>query len=168
MNNGNYAAQKPYPPTDTFGNDPRAARSLFALRDGELEAVSEYIYQSIIFGEIYPKLATLLEGIAMTEMKHYRLLSEAIQALGANPSVNSRIRTSQLDISRDTPSMAPYAARRALKSDIAEETATAKSYRGAASHTCDKALSDLLVRIAEDEELHTVLLTGALNSIQTG
>lgn len=168
MNNGNYAAQKPYPPTDTIGNDPRAARPLFALRDGELEAVSEYIYQSIIFGEVYPKLATLLEGLAMTEMKHYRLLSEAIQVLGANPSVNSRVRTSLIDISSDTPSMAPYAARRALKSNIADETAMAKSYRDAASHTCDKALSDLLIRIAEDEELHTVLLTGALNSIKTG
>ena len=104
----------------------------------------------------------------MTEMKHYRLLSEAIQALGANPSLNSRVRTSLIDISSDTPSMAPYAARRALKSNIADETAMAKSYRDAASHTCDKALSDLLIRIAEDEELHTVLLTGALNSIKIG
>lgn len=168
MNNGNFAAQKPYPPTDAVSENPRAARSLFALRDGELEAISEYIYQSIIFGEVYPKLATLLEGIAMTEMKHYRLLSETIQALGSNPSVNSRVRTSLIDISSDTPSMAPYAARRTLKANIADENAAAKSYREAAAHTDDEALSAILIRIAEDEELHAVLLNGALNSIKTG
>lgn len=168
MNNGNFAAQKPYPPTDTISENPRTARSLFAFRDGELEAISEYIYQSIIFGEVYPKLATLLEGIAMTEMKHYRLLSEAIQALGSNPSVNSRVRTSLIDISSDTPSMAPYAARRALKANISDESAAAKGYREAAAHTDDEALSALLIRLAEDEELHAVLFTGALNSIKTG
>ena len=168
MNNGNYAAQKPYPPTDAIEKDPRSARSLFALRDGELEAISEYIYQSIIFGEVYPKLATLLEGISITEMKHYKLLSEAIMSLGANPTVNSRVRTSLIDIPSDTASMAPYAARRALKADIADETAAAKSYREAAAHSCDKALSALLIRSAEDEEMHAILLTGALNSIKIG
>lgn len=168
MNNGNYAAKAPYPNTVGISEDRRSTKPLFVMRDGELETISEYIYQGIIFGEIYPQLSTLLEGIAITEMTHYRLLSEAIARSGGNPTVNTRVKTSFIDISADTPSIAPYVAKRTVKSDIDAENASAAEYRALAATVRDETLSALLLRLSEDEELHAELLTDALDSIRLG
>ncbi len=168
MNNGNYAAKAPYPDTVGIGEDRRNAKALFTVRDRELEAISEYIYQSITFGEIYPQLSTLLEGIAVTETAHYRLLSEAIARSGGNPAINARVKTSFIDISADTPSIAPYVAKRTVKADVDSEKASASEYRALAALVRDEALSALLLRLADDEELHAALLSDVLDSIRLG
>lgn len=160
-----YGAALPYPPIDDVAKNLKFAGFVVETRNDELEAISEYLYQSIMFSEPYPELATLLEGIAGVEMIHFRLLSELLLKLGINPILNTRVRNYAIDISEDSPSTAPRAARRAILRDIEAENAAETMYLKLAASTNDKSASDLLQRIAKDEEKHVELLKNALETI---
>ena len=164
--NGNYGVSLPYPPIDDVTKNLKFAGFINETRNDELEAISEYLYQSIIFGDAYPELASLLEGIATVEMLHFELLSDLLLKLGVNPVVNTRIRNHAIDISEDSPSTAPRAARRAILRDIAAENSAETMYLKLAASTNDKSASDLLIRIAKDEEMHADLLKKALDNIK--
>ena len=164
--NGNYGVALPYPPIDDVTKNLKFAGFINEARNDELEAISEYLYQSIIFGEAFPELSSLFEGIASVEMLHFELLSELLLKLGVNPVLNTRLRNHAIDISEDSSSTAPRAARRAILRDIDAENSANTMYLKLAASTNDKSASDLLVRIAKDEEKHAELLKEALEKIK--
>ena len=71
------------------GEDIRALRIVspaYAGRDGELTAVLQYVYQSILLGECGCKeLSCDLMHIAFDEMHHLQILGTLITKLGAPP-----------------------------------------------------------------------------------
>ena len=79
--NGNYGVALPYPPIDDVTKNLKFAGFINEARNDELEAISEYLYQSIIFSEAFPELSSLFEGIASVEMLHFELLSELLLKL---------------------------------------------------------------------------------------
>jgi len=160
-NSGIYAAKRPYPSLFSVTRDPSLARLIVPARANELNSISDYIYEAIIFENVYPWLATIFEGIANTEMRHFKMLSELTLKLGGNPAVDCRIQNIPTDISENTNSMAPRAAKRFLTRASEEEKNAAAEYKRLASSCKDKSASALLLRIAEDEELHARLLDGA-------
>lgn len=81
--------EQKYPSMEEIGEDFQTLRLLspaYAGRDGELTAVLQYVYQSVIFSELGKKeFAHALVGIAVNEMHHLEILATAISKLGAPP-----------------------------------------------------------------------------------
>ena len=78
---------------DTIKEDPQTLRLIspaYAGREGELTAVLQYVYQSVIFsaaGE--EETAKTLVRIAVNEMHHLEILATVIAKLGAPPVFTS-------------------------------------------------------------------------------
>ena len=147
-----------YPATDTLKCDPRMARLLFRAYYDELTTVSTYIYNSIQLACDCPQTAALYESIAMTEMRHFRLLGQAIRRMGGNPVIRTDLRIPSLEICHDTPRQCiDHSARGSVRAAIAGEQTAAWEYRALAEKTRDEALKALLCRLAADEEEHAHL-----------
>lgn len=81
--------EQKYPSLEEIGEDFAALRLLspaYAGRDGELTAVLQYVYQSVIFSEEgRGEFARALIEIAVNEMHHLEVLATMIAKLGAPP-----------------------------------------------------------------------------------
>lgn len=152
-----------YPSTDGVKRTPRLARALFAPRADELSAISNYTYYSIAFERSMPELVELFDIIALTEMRHFRLLGELIDALGADPAINMHLRTTALGLTEDEDSRAPVAAVRVLRSLLHDEEVAAREYaRLAGVFEDDPAAATILTCLAADEAAHARALRDAL------
>ncbi len=142
----------------SIGQNRPLGKSLDPSRINELSFISEYIYQSIIFEDMYPKLSQLYDKIAMQKMEHYKLLSELQLRLGVNPCVNMRLNINPIDITEDRDSIAPRAALRSLHCFIRSELASAEEYRRLSCEADTPYISRLLSEFANDEERHATEL----------
>ena len=152
-------SKKDYPPTDHLRRDPRMARLLFRAYYDELTTISTYTYNGIILADLCPQTAHLFESIAMTEMRHFRLLGKAIRRLGGNPSIRTDLRVTSYEPCPEAcpPNIEPIT-RQMLRCAIAAEQTAAWEYRALAGKTRDEALKVLLCRLAADEEEHASML----------
>ena len=148
-----------YPATDQLRCDPRMARLLFRAYYDELSTVSTYIYNSIQLAESCPQTASLYESIAMTEMRHFRLLGNAIRRMGGNPIIRTDLRIASFELCLDAPRQrVDHTARGTVRIAVAAEQTAAWEYRALAGKTRDEALKALLCRLAADEEEHARML----------
>ncbi len=147
-----------YPSLDGTIKNCRLACELKRQYFCELNAVSEYIYQSIMFEEAMPELAAIFEDIAIDEMRHFRMLGELMRLLGRDPVINMALRTSGgLMMCTDVESRAPVAAVRELERNIADEKAAYKEYLrlgSLAEQLGELPAAALLRRLSEDEQAH--------------
>lgn len=155
--NGNENA-RPYPSIDGTTCNCRLACELARQHSAELNAVSEYIYQSIVFAGTMPQLSDMFDGIALDEMHHFRMLGELIRLLGGDPAVRTAVRNrGGICLREDRYSRAPVAAARELRCNIADELASYNEYMRLASlaeRMGRLPAAALLRRIAEDEKEH--------------
>ena len=164
--NEKYSASLPYPPiSKCFEKSLSFASSLNASRLGELQTISEYIYQSILLEAQYPEVAKALEGIAMVEMRHYKILSELMHKLGVDPYLNNRIRTVPMNISGKNGKDILCKVKNALLQNISEENSSKEEYlRLAKSSPCSE-IANILERIADDEGLHSEIFDTILQKL---
>lgn len=138
-------------------NIPLACEAARA-RAGELNAVSEYLYLSIMFADALPELSKYFEKLSMEEMHHHRALGELILRLGGDPAERSCIRNSgKINLCEDCDSRAPVAATRALKNNILDERRASENYRrlAAIAERCgDISAAALFTKFAADEARH--------------
>ena len=167
MNNSEkYSVSLPYPPTDVcFETELTFARALIPSLLGELQTVSDYIYQSIILEKEYPELSKTLEGIAIVEMRHYKMLSQLIYALGLDPHINNRIRTLPLGILYENDENVLCKIKKTLLQNISEEDSAKEEYRKLANCSHDSKIAKILERIADDEELHAEIFSKTLHKL---
>ncbi len=144
---------------EAIEKDVALGRALTAPRMSELCFISEYIYQSIIFEDVYPELSARYNELAMDEMSHYKSLSELQYRLGVNPAVELKLSVKAINIKEDRDSIAPRAALRSLRSYIRAELASADEYRKLAECACDGSAAHYLFGLADDEEDHARMLT---------
>lgn len=161
MENSIYQVDKPYPEIvgATFSPETVAIlRNLYASRISEFTAIASYSYQSRVIGEHNPEITKLLEGVAVTEMRHLELLGEAIVEFGGDPVyANSRGQFwSGIFVDRDKNVC------KILKNNIRGETGAVAEYSMAATRVKNQSLANLLLRIAEDEQHHKELFEKAL------
>lgn len=153
-----------YPSVAGVHPDSRLARELYRSRAGELGAISDYTYYSIMFDPVMPGLAELFERISMTEMKHFHLLGELILALGEDPSIAVRLKNEPVDLIGDAPCKAPKASKRVLTSLLADEEAASREYARIATLAADnQPAAAILTRLSADEAYHAKALRQALN-----
>lgn len=161
--NPTYTAEDPraaaYPTVGDILPDRRMVRSLMHSYYAELDAVSTYLYNSILCEQDAPALSALFESLAEAEAIHYTLLGKAICRLGGNPSIHTELHLGSPIGKRDYPNPpASPDTRRMLRQALTAEQMAAREYRLLSSRTPDPALARLLERLSRDEETHARLL----------
>ena len=141
----------PYPTADNIKCDKKMAKALCDSLAGEMSSINSYIYYSVIFSETDPELSEVFEELAMTEMIHFKLISQCIKKLGANPALSMRLLTSAVN---ECTCNTREEVRKAIERSICEETAAYEEYRCLAERSCDNALRAVLERLARDENEH--------------
>lgn len=144
---------KPYPEITNATDDIQTVallKNLANTRSGELRAVLQYIYQSVISDKTDEDIATIFEEIGIVEMIHLDMLMHAITSFGGTPDY--------VDSQRNffNSGMVNYATKlkEMLDNNIQGETLAIENYRQAIQKVNNKSLKDLFARIIEDEQRH--------------
>ena len=157
-----YALDTPYPALRGTCScmDLKMVMNLYSGREGELTAITQYLYQHYIIGDLDETMATCLMGIAKVEMRHHALLGEAIVKMGGDPIMGG----STCFWSGSNVNYAQNPIRFLLNNIVAEQQAIC-NYRRAASCINNASLSELFLRIAQDEELHIEIFDELLENL---
>ena len=162
MKNNKYALDTPYPEVRGTCSpcDMKMVMDLYSGRAGELTAITQYLYQHYLTDSLDETLTKTLLGIAITEMKHHSLLGEAIVKVGGNPIMGGSTcfwSGSNLNYSQNPICF--------LQNNIAAEQQAICNYRRAAACINNASMSELFLRIVQDEELHIEIFNELLETL---
>ena len=138
----------------------------YASSTGELNAILQYIYQSLCFEKQGLKeYAGDLKSIAIAEMMHLDILGKVIISLGAQPIFCQNPPTAfnfysakYVTYSRNVVNM--------IEDDIIDERRAISQYSKMVTRLKNEQLKDIISRIAEDEKLHLERLKQILQSLK--
>lgn len=168
MNANRFSADLPYPPTQFICPDTQDLRLItndYAGCVSEFSAIAQYVYHQLrAKGTGFSHIGQSLLSISMVEMRHLNLLGEAIQQLGGDPRFFYQI--PQGCASWDGR-MITYGChlKDMLQADLQLEQSTIQHYLKHAAQARQQALSDLLLRIVEDERIHVRVLQELLDEV---
>ena len=143
----------------------RVVSPAYAGRDGELTAILQYVYQSILLGGSGEKeLSALLLSIAVEEMRHLQILGTLIVKLGAPPVFTA---CPPYPVSYYSASCVNYAKspRAMLAADISAERTAISEYERMIACLGNEPAAAVLARIRDDEEEHLRRLRDAAKSL---
>lgn len=163
----NCAVNKPYPSTETCCCNPCYAKLLskdFCGPNGEMTAITQYLYQHFILQSCYPQTADLLECIARVEMTHFSLVGELIVNLGGDPKIGF---CQGSTFNYWTGRYVDYqkCVENILEDDIKAEKAAIAAYCERKCQICDQTVCAVLDRIIADEKMHIQLFEDELKRI---
>lgn len=152
-----FKAEKEYPSLDGIAEDFKTLRLIspaYAGGKGELTAVLQYVYQSVLLEKLgKAEMSKKILGIAINEMRHLELLGSAITRLGAPPAFTACLpypvgfySASSVNYVKTPVGM--------LEADIEAETNAIAEYRRILTCISDGAVAALVERIVGDEEGH--------------
>lgn len=153
-----------FPSLDDVLVNTRAARYAESAQAEELNAISNYIYQVIIFEEMIPSLAELFENIALNSLEHYEILGKLIKKMGTNPAIHTRIQNSPLNYNFTTIQQANMVAKKAIEENIRDEERASMEYRKLAENTSENAVVAVYQRLSEEKDEHAKMLKQILYS----
>lgn len=149
MDISKYASDLPYPKIEVEQNvaESKILMPVYSGSASELTAVMTYSFQMYVSPK-YPEIVAALEGIAITEMMHHKLLGEAIYALGGYPVMGARTYWNG--------SFVNYALdpRKYLKQNITSEQTAILNYERTILNLTTDSVKMLLERIILDEQVH--------------
>lgn len=159
----------PYPTLKDITPDARSLRIIspaYASPTSELNTILQYIYHSFFFDNRgYSDIAEKLVGIAVSEMRHLKILGKTLFLLGAAPvytqyppSCFNFYSTKFVSYSRTLENM--------LEDDIAGERHAISSYKKMLMCLKNEKVKQIVSRIIVDEELHLEILEGIRNSFK--
>lgn len=154
------ALDLPYPSTETLTKDIRSGQILsfaYASDEGELTAVLQYVYQSIVLQRSCPTLSQTLSAIAACEMHHFRLLGEAMQNCGVTPTITKRAGGNVYDASCVCRSTDP---RQIVSAAMKSELEAIATHKKMLSVLHNEEIEKLVERLILDEQLHYDTLKG--------
>lgn len=142
-------------------------RDIYRAFLDELQAITDYARGAMVLARHLPAVARLFDEIARVEMSHYQQLGQLLLHLGAEPTLNARLRQKPLFIDLNASTHAASVAHRMLQEKIDEEHAAAAEYERLATLTEGKA-AEMLREIAAEEAGHEVVLRGMLARFERG
>jgi len=148
----------PYPCVKGNDNNRLVTELLYKAYLSELYAISEYTYQEILFEKDYKVAAEIMECIAVTEMKHFKMLGKLILELGYDPKIKFTDGQHKSIKTVRNPSVNDTFFKNAVYGDIIDVRSAAMTYRRIAELTTDKDIKALINRIILDEEHHAEAL----------
>lgn len=144
---------KPYPEIANAKDDPQTVAILKNLannRGGELRAVLQYVYQSVLADKTDEDIATIFEEIGIVEMMHLDMLMHAITSFGGTPEyADSQRNFFNANMVNYTGKLKDI-----LDANIQGETMAIENYTQAIQRVNNQSLKDLFLRIIEDEKRH--------------
>ena len=143
----------------------RVVSPAYAGKDGELTAVLQYVYQSILLGGSGEReLSGLLLSIAVEEMRHLQILGTLIVKLGAPPVFTA---CPPYPVSYYSASCVNYAKspRAMLAADISAERTAISEYERMIACLGNEPAAAVLARIRDDEEEHLRRLRDAAKTL---
>ncbi len=151
-----YRANKNYPPIKVKEKNIKYAKILaedYAGINGEITAITLYVYQNMGIFTKYPNIAKHLLNIAIVEMRHLEILGKLIFLLGLNPRYITYQRDSYCNWDS---SYVDYDLNinRLLKKNILAEKIAIKNYKKHIDMINDYNIKIILERIIEDENVH--------------
>ena len=156
---------KPYPELIDVAEDATTVailKNLTSSRAGELSAVLQYIYQSVIADQTNTEIAAILEEIGIVEMIHMDMLLHAITMFGGVPkyedSQNNYFSTNHLNYTLKLSDM--------LENNIRAEQNAVENYRYAITKVKNNSLKKLFERIIEDEIRHIEIFKLIRSSVE--
>ncbi|MDP4109156.1 MAG: ferritin family protein [Bacillota bacterium] len=163
INANKYRVDLSYPEAMAFKPDESTALLLlsdYSGRVSELDAVSQYIFQKIMFEKSFPDVSEALLGIAVVEMEHLELLGGFIRTLGVVPEFYSCEKGKHVYWNA-CPKNVDYTVnvKKALLGDINIEMKAIKQYEKHIEQTEDEYVKCALRRIILDEQLHIDILS---------
>ena len=162
MENNEYSCMLnlPYPCVKGKDANRLVAELLYKAYLGELYSISEYSYQEILFQNEYKIAAEIIECIAITEMKHFKMIGKLIFELGYDPKIKftDGVRKSIKTTRNVYPSVNKEFLKSSIYNDMTEEGLAAATYRKIAELTTDKDIKAIINRIILDEEHHAETL----------
>ena len=158
-------ANEPYPEIVGATRDMMTVgiiKNLATSRVGELKAILQYTYQSVISDKTNEEIARILEEIAIVEMMHLDLLMHAETDFGGDPryedAQGNMFNTSLMNYTTKLREMLDY--------DIAGEYKAIEEYQQAIKRVKNESLKELFARIIEDEKMHIVALETIKNNVE--
>lgn len=150
-------SDQPYPSYKDVTPDVCALKIIspaYASSTGEVNAVMQYIYHSMCFSRFGKQdVADTVEGIAIAEMRHMKLLGNTIYALGAQPVFTAQppfaynfYSTKFVSYSRTLRNM--------IEDDILAERHAIAGYERMLCKLQNERVKAIIARILEDEKLH--------------
>ena len=156
---------KPYPKIVGASVDPMTVniiKSLASSRLGELTAILEYTYQSVIADKSKEDIGGIFEEIAIVEMTHLDMLMHAITEFGGIPKYEDgagNIFTSNyINYNTKLKDM--------LDNNIIAEQRAIEQYRESILRVKNQSLKELFSRIIEDEEQHIKVFKYLKDSVE--
>ena len=121
----------------------------YAGCESELSSVSDYLYQSILFKESYPKISKAFEQIAEEEASHFKALGKIITSLGDYPTVNINARNK---IKYENRKNIPY--KKIISDNILKENETIDNYKKIIKYTDNESILKTINIIISAERRH--------------
>ncbi len=158
----------PYPPAEVKEKNPYYARLLlnnYAGQNGEMTAITLYLYQHLITEKCYEELSDSLECISIVEMRHLEMLGELISKLGGNPLFRTQNQGRSIYWSGKFVSEIQDP-RRFLMKNIEAENIAIRDYKTRVCQINDPLVQNLLERIIKDEEHHITIFRRYLDEFE--
>ena len=165
MNCEGYILRQSYPPVVPGRCDRALVRRLFSAyggQDGEMTAIVQYFYNSLITGmQGENEISHLFSCISQVEMHHLRLLGQLILAYGGDPGLLSFRGDRKIWWSGDFVHHLKQSDRM-LREAIAGEQAAIRDYGSLLKLMPDDGNRAVIERILTDEHHHAALLNRQL------
>lgn len=164
-----YIVDKPYPSQESVKPNPQDLNMIlkdYAGLYSEFTAVSQYFYNHLYANcKGYEKIGGTIMQIAIAEMRHLDIFGELVINLGGDPKL---VYPKDFKMSWWNGGIVNYKQeiRDILLSAIALEKKAIECYTYHASIATQEIVSEILLRIVEDEQLHLEIFTGLLNDIK--
>ena len=156
---------KPYPEITNAKDDPQTVaviKNQANTRGGELRAILQYTFQSVIADNVEEEIASIFEEIGIVEMMHLDMLMHAITDFGGIPEYTDSQRNSfNANYVNYTTNLNEM-----LDNNIQGESLAIENYKQAIKMVSNQSLKDLFARIIEDEEQHIKVFKKIRDSVR--
>ncbi len=162
-----YASPDPYPPLAVGEKNMRYAQILkmnLASQKSEMTAITQYLYQSWVWGGEYREIAEAMHKIAAVEMRHLDLFGKAVLLLGGNPTYSAPQRNGFYVWNGNAVNYGGNISRM-LRYNLQSEQETIRAYTKQSETVLAGNIPNLLKRIIEDEKVHVSIFQGLLEKI---
>jgi len=156
---------KPYPKIENANDDKLTVavlKNLILSRGGELTATLQYMFQSVVAGEVNAEISDILEEIAIVEMMHIEMLMQAIKTFGGVPKYQDAqgVNFNSGFVYGSTK------LKEMLDANIMGEQKAIEDYTNAINKVGNLSLKNLFKRIIEDEQLHIKVFKTIKNNVE--
>lgn len=137
----------------------------YAGRDGELTAVLQYVYQSVVLGELgMGETGKQVLSVAVDEMRHLETLATVIAKLGAVPVYTA---CPPYPVGYYSATCVNYARepRKMLCADVCAEENAIEGYERILCRLKNPPVAAVIARILEDEKRHLAKFNELLASL---